>query len=211
MIGFGSIGRGTLPLILRHFECRPQPHGGHRPRRPRPPRSARAEQIRFVQEPVTRENYRELLTPLLTEGGGQRLLRQPLGRHVVARHHAALPRDRRALHRHRRRAVAGLLLRQERRAGGAHQQCAARQRCARRRRSNPGGTTAVSCCGANPGMVSWFVKQALIDLAEDLGHRGGGAGDRRSRRLGAAHARPRRQGHPHRRARHAARRRTRSR
>ena len=29
------------------------------------------------------------------------------------------------------------------------------------RRRNPGGTTAVSCCGANPGMVSWFVKQAL--------------------------------------------------
>ena len=30
------------------------------------------------------------------------------------------------------------------------------------------GHTAVSCCGANPGMVSWFVKQALLDIAEDL-------------------------------------------
>jgi len=29
-------------------------------------------------------------------------------------------------------------------------------------------TTAVSCCGANPGMVSWFVKQALLNLAKDL-------------------------------------------
>jgi homospermidine synthase len=28
--------------------------------------------------------------------------------------------------------------------------------------------TAISCCGANPGMVSWFVKQALINLAKDL-------------------------------------------
>jgi homospermidine synthase len=27
----------------------------------------------------------------------------------------------------------------------------------------------VSCCGANPGMVSWFVKQALVNLAADLG------------------------------------------
>ncbi len=27
------------------------------------------------------------------------------------------------------------------------------------------GPTAISCCGANPGMVSWFVKQALLDLA----------------------------------------------
>ncbi|TIL77957.1 MAG: homospermidine synthase, partial [Mesorhizobium sp.] len=34
---------------------------------------------------------------------------------------------------------------------------------------NPGGSTAISCCGANPGMVSWFVKQALVHLATDLG------------------------------------------
>src|ERR687889_2005475 len=37
------------------------------------------------------------------------------------------------------------------------------------RRRRPGGVTAVSCCGANPGMVSWFVKQALLDIARDLG------------------------------------------
>ena len=36
------------------------------------------------------------------------------------------------------------------------------------KRANPGGTTAVSCCGANPGMVSWFVKQALLDLQKDI-------------------------------------------
>ena len=37
------------------------------------------------------------------------------------------------------------------------------------RHRSPGGTTAVSCCGANPGMVSWFVKEALVNLAADLG------------------------------------------
>jgi homospermidine synthase len=31
------------------------------------------------------------------------------------------------------------------------------------------GPTAISCCGANPGMVSWFVKQALLDVATDCG------------------------------------------
>ena len=36
------------------------------------------------------------------------------------------------------------------------------------RRRRPGGVTAVSCCGANPGMVSWMVKQALVNLAADL-------------------------------------------
>src|SRR5205085_6549088 len=37
------------------------------------------------------------------------------------------------------------------------------------RRRRPGGITAVSCCGANPGMVSWMVKQALLDIARDIG------------------------------------------
>ncbi len=36
-------------------------------------------------------------------------------------------------------------------------------------RARPGGPTAVSCCGANPGMVSWLLKEALLKLAEDLG------------------------------------------
>src|SRR4029077_19445661 len=36
------------------------------------------------------------------------------------------------------------------------------------RRRRPGGITAVSCCGANPGMVSWMVKQALIDIVGEL-------------------------------------------
>ncbi len=34
-------------------------------------------------------------------------------------------------------------------------------------RRKPGSMTAVSCCGANPGMVSWFVKQALLNVAAD--------------------------------------------
>ncbi|MEN9315143.1 MAG: hypothetical protein RIS35_1536 [Pseudomonadota bacterium] len=28
--------------------------------------------------------------------------------------------------------------------------------------------TAISCCGANPGLVSWLLKRALLDLARDL-------------------------------------------
>lgn len=31
-------------------------------------------------------------------------------------------------------------------------------------------TTAVYCCGANPGMVSWLIKEALIILAKDLNY-----------------------------------------
>ena len=39
------------------------------------------------------------------------------------------------------------------------------------RSRSPGGATAVSSCGANPGMVSWFVKQALVKSPSDTRHR----------------------------------------
>ena len=32
-----------------------------------------------------------------------------------------------------------------------------------------GSPTAISCCGANPGMVSWLLKEALLNLAKNLG------------------------------------------
>src|SRR5471030_1978592 len=55
---------------------------------------------------------------------------------------------------------------------------------------SPGGTTAVSTCGANPGMVSWFVKQALLDIARDTSTL---YNEPKSRRLGQARPQARRQ------------------
>ena len=77
------------------------------------------------------------------------------------------------------------------------------RRCGRRSGRNPGGTTAVSCCGANPGMVSWLLKEALLRLAADTGAAGGGAARPGgwARLMQAA----RRQGRAHRRARHPGR------
>src|SRR5262245_28148809 len=70
MIGFGSIGKGTLPLIERHFKYDRQPFVVIDP-----DDSGRAildrHGVRFIHEAVTRENYREFLKPLLTDGGGQ--------------------------------------------------------------------------------------------------------------------------------------------
>ena len=68
MIGFGSIGRGTLPLIERHFEFDRSrfvvidPDDRDRPILDR-------HGVRFIHEAVTRDRYREQLTPLLTSGG----------------------------------------------------------------------------------------------------------------------------------------------
>jgi hypothetical protein len=70
MIGFGSIGRGTLPLIERHFDF-----DSSRFAVIAPDDSDRAlldeRGIRFVKAALTPGNYRELLTPLLTAGEGQ--------------------------------------------------------------------------------------------------------------------------------------------
>ena len=66
-VGFGSVGQGTLPLLLRHIDM---PHericiltGDERGQ-------AEAEHfgIKFIVQPLTRENYRSILDPLIDKG-----------------------------------------------------------------------------------------------------------------------------------------------
>ena len=67
MIGFGSIGRGTLPLIERHFRYDPKrftvidPVDADR-------RLLDERRIRFVQDKVTADNIDTLLRPLRPAG-----------------------------------------------------------------------------------------------------------------------------------------------
>jgi homospermidine synthase len=175
MIGFGSIGRGTLPLILRHFDCDPgritviDPDDTHRG-------IAEALGCRFQKLGLTKSNYRGVLAPLL-EGPGQGFivnlsvdvssvaiieLAQELGVlyiDTVAEPWTGFYTD------------ASLSVSQR-------SNYALRESILDVRRRRPGGTTAINCCGANPGMVSWLVKQALLNLAADLGL---GAAEPRSR------------------------------
>ena len=201
MIGFGSIGKGTLPLIERHFSY---------------------DKKRFVvidPDDKDRKLLRRARHPLHPAGGhqgqlppaadaaahGRRrpgLLRQPVGRHLLARHHGAVPGDRRALHRHRGRALAGFYF-DTKLGPEARSNYALREAMLAAAPQRPGGPTAVSCCGANPGMVSWFVKQALLNIASDIGLK---FKEPKTREDWARLAmKARRQGHPHRRARHPAR------
>jgi homospermidine synthase len=168
MIGFGSIGRGTLPLIERHFNY-------DRSRfvvvEPRDDDKTLLDEhgVRFIQASVTRENYKELLTPLLTEGEGQGFC-------------VNLSVDTGSLDIIKLCRELGVLYIDtvvepwlgfyfDTTADNASRtNYALRETVRAEKRANPGGTTAVSCCGANPGMVSWFVKEALVALAADLGH-----------------------------------------
>lgn len=167
MIGFGSIGRGTLPLIERHFEFDKSrfviidPDNTHQ---------ALAEKhgARFIQAAVTQDNYKEFLTPLLTEGEGQGFCvnlsvdTSSLDIMKLCRELGVLYIDTVV------EPWPGFYF-----SGGTENAMrtnyALRETVRAEKYNNPGGTTAVSCCGANPGMVSWFVKEALLNVARDTG------------------------------------------
>ncbi|TDR87316.1 homospermidine synthase [Enterovirga rhinocerotis] len=167
MIGFGSIGRGTLPLIERHFEYDKDrlvvidPSDANR-------KLLDERGIRFIQAGLTPDNYRELLTPLLTAGGGQGFCVN-LSVDVSSLAIMELCREIGSLYVDTvMEPWLGFYF--DKSAGPeARTNYALRETLLAARRRNPGGTTAINCCGANPGMVSWLVKQALVNLKADLG------------------------------------------
>ena len=167
MIGFGSIGKGTLPLIERHFDFDRSrfvvigPDDSDR-------RLLDERGLAFVHLAITRDNYREVLTKYLTAGAGQGFcvnLSVDTSSLDIMKHC---------------REIGALYIDTvvepwpgfyfDKTIGPeARSNYALRETVLAARRASPGGVTAVSCCGANPGMVSWFVKQALLNLAADLG------------------------------------------
>ena len=168
MIGFGSIGRGVLPLIERHFRfdkerlviIDPQPLPGNQ-------RLLEERGIHFVRQPLTRDNHKALLEPLLTVGGGRGFCIN------VAVDAGSL--DIMELCRSLGTLYIDTVIEpwpgfhtDETAGPEARANYALRETVLAARRRSPGGSTAISCCGANPGMVSWFVKQALLDIASDL-------------------------------------------
>jgi homospermidine synthase len=167
MVGYGSIGRGTLPLILRHIACDRgkvtviDPDDSHRDMLDR-------EGITFVNEAVTKENYRRLLAPLLTAGPGRGFM---VNLSVDVSSVAMIDLCKELDVFYVDTVVEPWLgyYMDKNLPTEARSNYALRETLLDLRRRKPGGPTAVSCCGANPGMVSWFVKQALLNLATDTG------------------------------------------
>ena len=167
MIGFGSIGRGVLPLLDRHIEF---DHSRTTVIDPEDRDSHLLDDygVHYVGEQITQDNYRTLLPALLTEGQGQGFC-------------INLSVDTSSLDIMRLCRELGVLYidtvvepwpgfyYDSGRDNATRTNYALRATVTEERRRAPGGTTAVSCCGANPGMVSWFVKEALVRLAGELG------------------------------------------
>jgi homospermidine synthase len=168
MIGFGSIGKGTLPLIERHFTydksrfvvIDPEDKDRH---------LLDERGIHFIHQAVTRDNYRHLLTPLLTVGAGQGFCVN-LSVDTSSVDIMELCNELGVLYIDTvNEPWAGFYFNADLGPEARSNYALREVTMAAKRKRRPGSHTAVSCCGANPGMVSWFVKQALITVAGDLG------------------------------------------
>jgi len=179
MIGFGSIGKGTLPLLMRHITF---DHERMVIIDPDDRARAIADQhgIRFVQTRLTGDNYREVLGRYLTPGGFLLNLSVEVASCALIELAEEL-------------GCAYLDTCIEPWPGGytdpslsASQRSnyAMRERALTLRRSGAIRQTAVIAHGANPGLVSHFTKQALLNLAADSGiglAANNGNGDKRPR------------------------------
>jgi homospermidine synthase len=167
MIGFGSIGKGFLPLIERHFSfdksrfviIDPEDKDRY---------LVDERGVHFIQQALTPENYRDVLLPLLTNGPGRGFCIN-LSIDVSSRAVTELCREIGALYLDTVvEPWPGLYL-NAKETPAARSKYVLREDYLAARRRQPNGPTAVSCCGANPGMVSWFAKQALLNIVADLG------------------------------------------
>jgi homospermidine synthase len=163
MVGFGSIGKGTLPLILRHLDVdRSQmviidPDDSARG-------IAEFAGIRFEKVALLPHTLRDILMPLLKPGGF--LVNLSVGVSSVA-----------LIELCRELGVLYLDTCIEPPPGGytdptksisERSNYAMRESALALRRPEP-NPTAIVAHGANPGMVSHLVKRALLHLARDLG------------------------------------------
>jgi homospermidine synthase len=162
-VGFGSIGQGVLPLILRHIGISADritivtAEDAGRP-------EAERFGIKFVKSRLTRDNYRKVLLPLL--GAGDFLLNLSVDVSSLAL--IRLARERGALYLDTCiEPWAGAYL-DGSLAVEARSNYHMRLEALALREAAKSAPTAVLTHGANPGLVSHLVKQALLNIAKDL-------------------------------------------
>jgi len=164
LVGFGSIGQGVLPLILRHVGIAPEriaivtaDEAG----------AAEAAQygIKVIREPLTRENFRRILAPLV--GRGDFVLNVSVDVSSIALVKYCWEKGAMYLDTCIEPWPGGYTdptVPPARRTNYA-----LREEALALRPGNARAPTAVLTHGANPGLVSHFTKQALLNLAADIG------------------------------------------
>jgi len=164
IVGFGSIGQGVLPLLLRHIAIKPDQITivsaddlGEK--------VAAEYGIRFMQHPLTRENHKNVLDPLV--GRGDFLLNLSVDVSSLALVQLCWEKGALYLDTCIEPWAGGYTdptVAPSRRTNYALRESALALRDTKTR-----APTAVLTHGANPGLVSHFVKQALLNIAADTG------------------------------------------
>ena len=164
LVGFGSIGQGVLPLILRHIGL---PPGRITVVTAEDKGRSEAERygIGFIQERLSRENYRRVLAPLL--GRGDFLVNVSVEVSSLALIKLCWERGAMYLDTCIEPWPGGYT--DPTVAAGRRTNYALREEALTLRQGNERAPTAVLTHGANPGLVSHFVKQALLAIAGDTG------------------------------------------
>ena len=161
-IGFGSIGQGVLPLLLRHIGIAPERvtivTADERGRE-----EAAKYAIKFVQERLTRENYRRVLNPLL--GRGDFLINVSVEVSSIALIKLCWEKGAMYLDTCIEPWPGGYT--DPTVPASRRTNYALREEALALRTGNARAPTAVLTHGANPGLVSHFVKQALLNIARD--------------------------------------------
>lgn len=165
MIGFGSIGQGVLPLIFRHIDIKPEQitiisaedRGGLK--------ETERYDVKFIKKRLTQENLRQVLDRRI--GKGDFLVN--LSVEVASTALVEFCQEKGALYIDTciepwPGGYTDPTLSVSRRSNYA-----LRETMLALKPKYQGGPTAVIAHGANPGLVSHFVKQALVNLAKDTG------------------------------------------
>jgi homospermidine synthase len=163
-VGCGSVGQGTLPLLLRHIDM-PKDRiviltGDERGRQ-----EAEHYGIKFIVKPLTRENYRALLDPLV--GKGDFLLNLSVDVSSVALIEYCYAKGAMYLDTCIEPWLGGYT---DPKVSASHRSNYGLREAslALRDKYPDGGPTVILTHGANPGLISHWVKQALVNLARDF-------------------------------------------
>jgi homospermidine synthase len=164
IIGFGSIGEGVLPLILRHVDVKPEQisiiTADERGRD-----EAKAFGVEFIINALTKQNYRDVLGSRLSAGD----FVVNVSVDVSSTDMIELCQAKGALYIDTVVEPWPGFYTDPSLSPSVRSNYGLRESALALRSKYPNGTTAVITHGANPGLVSHFVKQALLDMAKATG------------------------------------------
>jgi len=161
IIGFGSIGKGILPLIFRHIEIKPE-QVMILTKKQEDEQIAADFGVKFVVNAMTRENYSALLNEYLQPGDFLLNLSVDVSSLALIEYcqaHEVLYLDT-CIEPWEGGYVDSSLSSSERSCYAMREEVIALK-------NNQQKSTALVTHGANPGLVSHFVKQALLNIAAD--------------------------------------------